>query len=172
MTRGVYIGRFQPYHDGHHNVVRTIAEEVDELIVAVGSADRSHLTDDPFTAGERIMMITKSLVDLDLVTYAVPIEDIERNAVWVSHVQSMCPDFDIAYSNNPLVIQLFNEAGVKVRQSPMFDRDVLEGTEVRERMIHDDDWETLVPNPVVEVIEEVGGVDRLQQVSRSDSNGS
>ncbi|MFB6300890.1 MAG: nicotinamide-nucleotide adenylyltransferase [Halobacteriales archaeon] len=172
MTRGVYIGRFQPYHDGHHNVVRTIAEEVDELIVAVGSADRSHLTDDPFTAGERIMMITKSLVDLDLVTYAVPIEDIERNAVWVSHVQSMCPDFDIAYSNNPLVIQLFNEAGVEVRQSPMFDRDVLEGTEVRERMIHDEDWEVLVPDPVVKVIQEVGGVDRLQQVNRSDSNGS
>ncbi len=171
MTRGFYIGRFQPYHNGHHNVIDTIAEEVDELVLGIGSAGDSHSRHDPFTAGERIMMITKSLVDYDLVTYAVPIEDLDRNSVWVSHVQSMSPDFDIAYSNNPLVIRLFEEAGVEVRQSPMFNRDVLEGTEVRDRMVDGGDWQRLVPDPVVEVIEESDGIDRIQQVSDSDSNG-
>jgi nicotinamide-nucleotide adenylyltransferase len=171
MTRGFYIGRFQPYHNGHHNVVQSIAEEVDELVLGIGSAGDSHSQHDPFTAGERIMMITKSLVDSELVTYAVPIEDLDRNSVWVSHVQSMSPDFDVAYSNNPLVIQLFGEAGVEVRQSPMYNRDVLEGTEVRERMIAGDDWEKLVPDAVVEVVEETGGLERIQRVSDSDSNG-
>jgi nicotinamide-nucleotide adenylyltransferase len=172
MTRGFYIGRFQPYHNGHHNVVQSIAEEVDELVLGIGSAGDSHTRHDPFTAGERIMMITKSLVDEDLVTYAVPIEDLDRNSVWVSHVQSMSPDFDVAYSNNPLVIQLFEEAGVEVRQSPMYNRDVLEGTEVRDRMIGGDDWESLVPDAVVEVVEETGGLERIRRVSDSDSNGS
>jgi len=171
MTRGFYIGRFQPYHNGHHNVVQSIAEEVDELVLGIGSAGDSHTRHDPFTAGERIMMITKSLVDSDLVTYAVPIEDLDRNSVWVSHVQSMSPDFDVAYSNNPLVIRLFEEAGVEVRQSPMYDRHVLEGTEVRDRMIAGDDWESLVPDAVVEVVEETGGLERIQRVSDSDSNG-
>jgi len=91
--------------------------------------------------------------------------------VWVSHVQSMSPDFDVAYSNNPLVIQLFEEAGVEVRQSPMYNRDVLEGTEVRDRMIAGDDWEKLVPDAVVEVVEETGGLERIRRVSDSDSNG-
>lgn len=171
MTRGFYIGRFQPFHDGHYNMVERIADEVDELILGIGSADDSHTVRNPFTAGERIMMITKSLVDSDLVTYAVPIEDLERNSVWVSHVQSMSPDFDVAYSNNPLVIQLFREAGIEVRQSPMFNREVLEGSEVRERMINDGDWESLVPAPVVEVVEEIGGIERIQMVSDSDTNG-
>lgn len=171
MRRGFYIGRFQPYHDGHHNVVRRIAEEVDELVLGIGSAGDSHSQHDPFTAGERIMMITKSLVDLDLVTYAVPIEDLDRNSVWVSHVQSMSPAFDVAYSNNPLVIQLFREAGVEVRQSPMYNREVLEGTEVRERMIAGDDWERLVPDAVAEVVSEIDGIERIQRVSDSDSNG-
>lgn len=171
MTRGFYIGRFQPYHNGHHRVVADIAKEVDELVVGIGSAGDSHTVRNPFTAGERIMMITKSLVQFDLVTYAVPIEDINRNAVWVSHVQSMSPKFDVAYSNNPLVIRLFNEAGIDVRQSPMFERDVLEGTEIRNRMIHDDNWETLVPNTVVEVIEEIDGLERLRRVADTDSNG-
>jgi nicotinamide-nucleotide adenylyltransferase len=171
MTRGFYIGRFQPYHNGHHRVVEQIATEVDELVVGIGSAGDSHSARNPFTAGERIMMITKSLVDFDLVTYAVPIEDLDRNAVWVSHVQSMSPNFDVAYSNNPLVIRLFNEAGIEVRQSSMYDRGVLEGTEIRRRMVEDDDWEALVPDAIVEVIEEIDGVDRIQQVSDTDSNG-
>jgi nicotinamide-nucleotide adenylyltransferase len=171
MTRGFYIGRFQPYHNGHQRVVEQIATEVDELVIGIGSAGDSHSERNPFTAGERIMMITKSLVDFDLVTYAVPIEDLDRNAVWVSHVQSMSPNFDVAYSNNPLVIRLFNEAGIEVRQSPMFERDVLEGTEIRDRMIADDDWEELVPQPVVDVVEEIDGVDRIQKVSDTDTNG-
>jgi nicotinamide-nucleotide adenylyltransferase len=171
MTRGFYIGRFQPFHNGHLSMVERIADDVDELVLGIGSADDSHTTRNPFTAGERIMMITKSLVDYDLVTYAVPIEDLERNSVWVSHVQSMSPDFDIAYSNNPLVIQLFREAGIDVRQSPMFNREVLEGSEVRERMITDGDWRSLVPEPVAEVVEEMGGIERIQMVNDSDSNG-
>ncbi|MFU8869916.1 nicotinamide-nucleotide adenylyltransferase, partial [Natronococcus sp.] len=157
--RGFYIGRFQPFHNGHRNMVEQIAEDVDELVLGIGSADDSHSVRNPFTAGERIMMITKSLVDSDLVTYAVPIEDLDRNSVWVSHVQSMSPHFDVAYSNNPLVVQLFREANFEVRQSPMFNREVLEGTEVRERMINGGDWESLVPEAVVEVVEEIDGIE-------------
>ncbi len=170
MDRGCYIGRFQPFHNGHLNMVEQIVDDddIDELVLGIGSADASHAKHDPFTAGERIMMITKSLVDLDLVTYAVPIEDLERNSVWVSHVRSMSPEFDVAYSNNPLVIQLFGEAGVEVRQSPMFNREVLEGSEVRERMIQGENWQPLVPDPVVDVVDEIGGIERIQRVSETD----
>ena len=167
--RGFYIGRFQPYHDGHHRMVAEIADEVDELVLGIGSAGDSHTPRNPFTAGERVMMVTKSVVDLDLTTYVVPIEDLDRNSVWVSHVQSMSPAFDIAYSNNPLVIQLFSEAGVEVRQSPMFNRDVLEGAELRARMIEGGDWRSLVPAAVVDVIEEIGGIERIQRISDTDA---
>ena len=169
--RGFYIGRFQPYHDGHHRMVTEIASEVDELVLGIGSAGDSHSPRNPFTAGERMMMVTKSVADLDITTYAVPIEDLDRNAVWVGHVRSMSPAFDVAYSNNPLVIQLFSEAGVEVRQSPMFNRDVLEGAELRERMIRGDDWRSLVPEAVVDVIEEIDGIERIQRVSDTDANG-
>ena len=171
MTRGFYIGRFQPYHNGHHHVIEQIAEQVDELVVGIGSAGDSHKRDDPFTAGERVMMLTRALVDLDLVTYVVPIEDLDRNSVWVSHVQSMCPRFDVAFSNNPLVVQLFAEADFEVRQVPMHNREVLEGTEIRNRMVEDERWERLVPGAVVEVVEEIDGIERIQRVSETDANG-
>jgi nicotinamide-nucleotide adenylyltransferase len=171
-VRGFYIGRFQPYHDGHHHMVDAIQEEADELVLGVGSADDSHTARNPFTAGERVMMVTKAVREFDLPTYVVPIEDLERNAVWVSHVRSMSPAFDVAYSNNPLVVRLFEEAGVEVRQSPMFRREVLEGTEIRERMRAGDDWRAHLPGSVVEVVEEVEGVERIRQVAETDANGS
>jgi nicotinamide-nucleotide adenylyltransferase len=80
----------------------------------------------------------------------------------------MSPRFDVAYSNNPLVVRLFGEAGVEVRQSPMYRREELEGTEVRTRIAEDGDWESLVPNAVVETIDEIDGVDRIQQITDSD----
>jgi nicotinamide-nucleotide adenylyltransferase len=165
-TRGFFIGRFQPFHDGHLQIVEEIASEVDELVVGIGSAGDSHTERNPFTAGERIMMITKTLEALDITTYTVPIEDLNRNSVWVSHVQSMSPRFDVAYSNNPLVIQLFIEAGVEVRQTAMFNRDDLKGSQIRTQMIDGGDWERHVPQPVVEVIEEIDGIQRIQAISR------
>jgi len=171
MTRGFYIGRFQPYHRGHQRVIDQIADEVDEVVVGIGSADQSHTLENPFTAGERMMMITKCLADLDLVTYVVPIEDINRNSVWVSHVTAMSPHFDVAYSNNPLVIRLFDESGIEVRQPPMFERDQLEGENIRERMRQDEGWQELLPPPVIETIEEINGITRLQHIADSDASG-
>ncbi|MDZ7747378.1 MAG: nicotinamide-nucleotide adenylyltransferase [Halobacteriales archaeon] len=169
MNRGFYIGRFQPYHEGHHAMVERIAGEVDELVLGIGSADQSHTARNPFTAGERVMMLTKATADLDIVTYAVPIEDLNRNAVWVSHVQSMSPNFDVAYSNNPLVVRLFEEAGVEVRSSPMFRREEFEGTEVRDRISNGGEWEELVPESVAETIHEIDGINRLHEILDSDT---
>ena len=61
MKRGFYIGRFQPYHNGHQSVLEHIAREVDEIVIGIGSAQLSHLPDNPFTAGERVLMITRAL---------------------------------------------------------------------------------------------------------------
>ena len=168
--RGFYIGRFQPFHDGHRRMVEEIAAEVDELVLGIGSAGDSHTTRNPFTAGERVMMVTKAVANLPVTTYVVPIEDLDRNSVWVSHVQSMSPRFDVAYSNNPLVIRLFEEAGVEVRSSPMFRRDVLEGTELRDRMIRGESWESLVPPAVADVIAEIDGVERLRRIAETDTD--
>ncbi len=167
--RGFLVGRFQPFHDGHRQLVEAIADEVDELVIGIGSAGDSHSVHNPFTAGERIMMITKTLESLDITTYVVPIEDLNRNSVWVSHVESMSPRFDIAYSNNPLVNRLFEEAGVEVKQTGMFNREELKGSEIRDLMVDGGDWRSYVPEPVAETIDEIAGIQRIQTVSQLDS---
>lgn len=165
ISRAFYIGRFQPFHLGHLKVISEIAREVDELAIGIGSAQLSHTPENPFTSGERILMISRSLADLDLYYYVIPINDIYRNAEWVAHVRSMTPPFSRVYSNNPLVSRLFTETGYEVKYSPMYNRQEYSGTEIRRRMIEDGDWQKLVPKAVVDVVEEVDGVQRLKQVS-------
>ncbi len=170
-NRAFYIGRFQPYHLGHHTVIQKIAKEVDEIVIVIGSAQKSHTLEDPFTAGERVMMISRSLEELGITYYVIPIMDVDRHAIWVSHIRSLTPPFDVVYSNNPLVIDLFSEAGTKVKKSPLFQRDVYSGTEIRRRMLNDERWEELVPKAVVKVIKEIDGVQRLKKLSKTDSPG-
>ena len=167
-TRGILIGRMQPVHNGHIQVINKILEEVDEIIIGIGSAQLSHELKDPFTAGERIVMMTQALAECDIDPkryYIIPMEDINFNVIWPSHVKMMTPPFSIVYSGNPLVKQLFNEEGFEVRQPPLYDRLHLSGTEVRRRILEDEDWQELVPKATADVLAEVNGVERLKNLS-------
>jgi nicotinamide-nucleotide adenylyltransferase len=168
MSRGFYIGRFQPYHNGHQAVLERVAQAVDEIVIGVGSAQLSHELENPFTAGERVLMITRSLATLGRPIYVIPIEDIQRNALWVSHVKSMTPPFDCVFSSNPLVMRLFAESGLTVHCPDMYERQTHSGTAIRQRMLSGEPWEHLVPGAVVEVIREIDGVERLRRIAQSD----
>lgn len=168
--RGLLIGRFQPFHLGHVYVIKEIAKEVDEIIIGIGSAQKSHSLENPFTAGERLMMISRSLYEngIDKNYYIIPINDIDNNSLWVSHVKSLTPPFEKVYSGNPLVKRLFKEAGKAVATPPLFNRREYSGTEIRRRMLSGEPWEELVPKAVVRVIEEVRGVERLRDLAKKD----
>ena len=172
MIRALYIGRFQPYHNGHHYVINHIARDADELVIGIGSAQMSHEPDDPFTAGERVLMITRALQDLNKPVYVIPLEDINRNALWVSHVLAMTPPFHRVYSGNPLVIRLFHEAGVQVFTPAMYERATLSGTTIRDRILCGEPWENLVPPSVIQVISEIDGISRIQALNHDDGECS
>jgi nicotinamide-nucleotide adenylyltransferase len=161
------IGRFQPFHNGHLEVIRTIAGQCDRMIIGIGSAQLSHTFENPFTAGERHLMMSRAFHDEGLDNFfLVPIVDINRYSIWVAHVSSLVPPFQDVYTNNPLTRRLFEEAGYEVRSAPMFNREMYSGTEIRRRIVAGLEWEHLVPPGVAETIHEVGGDDRLREITR------
>ncbi len=160
------IGRFQPLHNGHMEVIRKCAEESENLTIGIGSAQYSHECDNPFTAGERYLMMDEVLKDEGISNYCiVPIEDLNRYSLWVSQVASMSPPFSRVYTNNPLTRRLFSEAGYEVRDPPLYNREMYSGTVVRKKMIEGEDWRQLVPGKVAEIIDEIDGVRRLREIS-------
>jgi nicotinamide-nucleotide adenylyltransferase len=171
VRRALFIGRFQPPHLGHLEVFKRILSEVDELIVGIGSAQESHTLENPFTAGERILMLGRALAEEGIGVsrvHIVPIPDVNNNALWVSHVLSFSPPFSVVYTGNPLVRRLFREAGYEVRTPPLYNRREYVGTKIREHMIRGKKWKHLVPPAVVKVIEEIDGVGRLRDLSKTN----
>lgn len=167
-VRGILIGRMQPVHNGHMEVIKRILEEVDEIVIGIGSAQLSHEVKDPFTAGERVLMMTQALAEIDVDPsryYIIPMQDINFNAIWASHVKMLTPPFSIVYSGNPLVKQLFAEEGYEVRQPPLYDRIHLSGTEVRRRILENENWQELVPKATADLLKEIDGVNRLKNLS-------
>uniref|UniRef100_A0A7J2U1J0 Nicotinamide-nucleotide adenylyltransferase n=1 Tax=Ignisphaera aggregans TaxID=334771 RepID=A0A7J2U1J0_9CREN len=172
VIRGVYPGRFQPIHWGHVNVIRWALEKVDELVIVIGTAQESHTIANPFTAGERVVMVREALkdakVDLSRV-YIIPVPDILMNVVWVKYVAMYVPPFRFGVARNPLVVRLFKEAGYEVLIPPAYSREVYSSTRIRSMMIIGDErWRELVPPSTTKFIDEIKGVERIREIAGRD----
>lgn len=176
MTRrGLMLGRFQPFHRGHLALTKQILSECDELLIIIGSAQFNFIEKDPFSAGERMLMIHEALkeagVDLSR-CYIIPVANDENNARWLAYIRSMVPPFDVLYSGNDFVKYLARSQDSSiVIEDPMFaEINEYNGTNIRRLMQEGKPWEHLVPPAVAKVIQQVGGIVRINMLARSDSN--
>jgi nicotinamide-nucleotide adenylyltransferase len=171
VNRGLYVGRFQPFHLGHLGAIKAVLKEVDELVIVIGSAQYSHNINNPFTAGERLVMIRRALQEAKVdysKLWIVPVPDVHLHMLWVSAVEGYTPKFNVCYSNEPLTQRLFMEAGYPVKSIPLFDRKLYMSTIVREKMLKGDSWTELVPKSVADFINEIDGVNRLRDLARTE----
>jgi nicotinamide-nucleotide adenylyltransferase len=169
--RGLYVGRFQPFHHGHLHAVKYILSEVDEAVIVIGSAQYSHRLDNPFTAGERVTMVRRALDEAKISPskyWIIPIRDMHVHMMWVAEVRGYTPKFDYVYTNEPLTRRLFTEAGFPVKAIPFNKRRLYLATAIRERMLNNKSWKKLVARSVAEYIGEVDCVERLQDLAKTD----
>lgn len=86
---GVFIGRFQPFHAGHLNIVLRALEECEKLVILVGSTDQPRDYFNPFTYEERNAIIMTSLPpEMKKRVICRPLLDFTYNdAKWTLQVQ-------------------------------------------------------------------------------------
>ncbi|OYT62558.1 MAG: nicotinamide-nucleotide adenylyltransferase [Thermofilum sp. ex4484_15] len=165
--RGLYIGRFQPFHLGHLHALKWILDREEEVIIAIGSAQYSHSPYNPFTLGERVEMIWRVLKDEELTDRCIIVGVPDTNGIhslWTSLLKSFLPTFTRAYTNDPLSALLLRESGVEVKGIPFFKREIYEATRIRRLIAEGGAWEELVHPRVAEYIKEIGGVERLRKL--------
>ncbi|MFH1696443.1 MAG: nicotinamide-nucleotide adenylyltransferase [Candidatus Diapherotrites archaeon] len=165
VKRGLIVGRFQPYHIGHHNAIKNILQEVDELIIVIGSTADSYTKKNPFTTGERVEMISRALHADSLYEKCiiVPVPDLKEYALWTGRVRAYCPSFNVVYTNNPLVRDLFEDEGMEVKPMVSNQKDV-ESATMRNAMLNSEKWEHLTPPTVAEFLDKIRAAERLKRI--------
>jgi nicotinamide-nucleotide adenylyltransferase len=163
-VRALLIGRFQPVHWGHVKLVEWLLTHYDEVVVAIGSADKALTFDNPFTPGERLEMFRRHFGGNYRILYCAVPDTNGPTSLWGAYLRHWCPTHHVVYSNNPWVAAALAYWGVEVRGHPVFGD--YSATAVRQAMAQGGArWREMVPPAVAAYIEEIGGVARLQRLT-------
>jgi len=174
LQRGLFVGRFQPFHRGHLRAIEAVraARPAERLIIGIGSAQESYTIQNPFTAGERFDMIDRGLVEAGIEGVSiVPLPDVNQHALWVPYVEGMLPAFERVYTNNPLTRGLFEDAGYTVEGTEMYEREKWVGVGVRAALARGEPMDPYLTPAVARFVESIGGAARMKLLSRTAETG-
>ena len=88
VDTAIYIGRFEPVHNGHMALLQRALDSAQQVIVVVGSAWQARSPKNPFTWQEREAMLRGALPAADSARVQVlPMRDYYNEAVWVQAVR-------------------------------------------------------------------------------------
>ena len=86
----VLIGRFQPFHNAHLEIIKRSTALCDKLIVITGSAAQPRTYKNPFTSTERASMIRAATSGLSLqITIESNIDTMYNDQAWAVRVQAI-----------------------------------------------------------------------------------
>jgi len=166
-NKGLYIGRFQPFHLGHLSIITDAFKEVEFLTIGIGSSQYSNEKDNPFTFNERKEMIQEVLKEENIPedNYQIlAIPDIHNNEAWPGHVRSIVGDFDILYLGNKDIIKELFEKYDKVSMKFIDHTIAISSTEIRHAIKKDKNWKKNLHPKVVMFLEDIEGIWRIKGI--------
>lgn len=147
MARIAFIGRFQPFHIGHKNVIEQFSGE--DLALVIGSSEKSRTDDNPLTADEREEIIRECFPEIEVFHVA----DRESDEDWREEILEKT-GADKIVSGNERVRRIM-EKEIEVLEPEMKDPAIYSGTEIRRRINGGGEWSYLVPECVRGKLEEL-----------------
>ncbi|WP_458721458.1 nicotinamide-nucleotide adenylyltransferase [Candidatus Nitrosocosmicus sp. R] len=164
----VMIGRYQPFHLGHLELVRQVLDENDEIIILIGSSQANFTLKNPFTAGERIWMIRDSLIESKINlsrVFLINVTDDENNVKWFSNIKSVSPPFNVLYTGNDFVRTLLKRETIIIKKPKLIEGNLLKGSVIRKLILEDNTkWQELVSKSVIKIFKEIDAVERIRNI--------
>ena len=156
IESALILGRFQPFHLGHLELIRAVKNRYDKIIIAVGSAQEKGTSENPFDKDERRDMIKLGLESAGIFEYDMGcIDDINNDEKYVTHVESIVPEFNVIYSGNDLVLKLFKQAGYLTKRFDYVNREEWNGTSIRKMMLEGGEWKSMLQPEVSTFIDKI-----------------
>ena len=169
---GLFIGRFQPFHLWHIDALKQARKYgITEFLIGIGSSNKEHTAENPFTYEERKTMVTKILNSIWVKFTIYPLPDIESDDDWKNHIIKNMPKFDAIISGNPRTTSIFKKTPYKICTIKIIKN--IKSTAIR-HMIHINDMEwlkELVPGQVIIYLKSMKADKKLAKYYRDEHIG-
>jgi nicotinamide-nucleotide adenylyltransferase len=164
---GVYWGRFNPPHKGHLKLIKRILQEVDSLIVVIGSSQEKNTKRNPFSGKERKEMMEAYLKEMKVNMNRVKVISIEDKTSHASSLRELisgCGKFDVIYIDNASLIKAVGNKFIvrKIKRIGL-----ISATRIRDAIAEDKKWEHLTGKSVVRLIKKFKGIERIKKAYNS-----
>lgn len=153
---GVYVGRFQPFHNGHLGCIIRALNQVEQLSIIIAGPSTPNL-DNPYSFEERERMIKETLNPLFesercKIYYQ---KDKPTDQQWMEEIFSQVPEFQILFSNNENTVNVIKRFhnNCKIGDLPKVNMDHYSGTNIRMKILRNEKWRHLVPSATFEVLQ-------------------
>lgn len=185
---GVILGRFQPFHKGHLEYLLAAYDEVDDLIVGIVTPanepteyepnDLSRLGEEnnPFTYVERVQMIDKALEEIGMLPDHINFVHFQPKFVdeWYEEVPKDAVYF-VTSGIDETSADVENKKAdeMRARGLHVIELDIPEqgetysATDIRNKMLNEEEWRHLVPAAVAEYLTEIGAEERVREFNKS-----
>ncbi|MEM0143250.1 MAG: nicotinamide-nucleotide adenylyltransferase [Candidatus Parvarchaeum sp.] len=167
----LFIGRFQPFHNGHLKTLISFYSNKDTIKIVIGSKQESFTYKNPFTYDERKQMIERSLKKNNIANFKIyGLEDKHSDINWFKELQNLVNKFDILYSGNTKVISIFKKYGVNVRKIKRRKEHGISGKIIRKMIYEGKPVESLLPDATIRTINAVDGFQRIKNIKDIGKN--
>lgn len=144
IETAVFIGRFQPFHKGHHKTVEKYKEEFETLKIVVGSSNKSRTKKNPLKFEER-----KKLIEECHQLKIIPLEDEDRGEEgykdWTKKLVKKT-NADVVITRNNLVQELIKKyTDARIQKQKLYMPKKCSGTKIRKKIRQGKEWQNLVP---------------------------
>ena len=162
---GLLIGRFQPFHLGHLDAVLFGLARTDSLSICIGSSNKYNEKKNPFSATERREMILSSIEPSIINRVKIfDIPDVDNHEKWTFEIDQIVPKYDVVFTNDEFTKTLFEKHQINVIQVMLKDREKFSGTNIRQLILDDKNWQDLVPQGTRKVLDKINAIERLKNL--------
>ena len=162
---GLLIGRFQPFHLGHLDAVLFGLSKSENLFIGIGSSNRFNERKNPFSAKERREMIISSIEPSMIDRIKIfDIPDVDDHEKWTFEIDQIIPKYGAVFTNDEFTKTLFEKRNIDVIPVVLKDREKFSGTNIRELIADNKNWQDLVPRGTRKVLDKINAIERLKNL--------